>query len=136
MESELRTFTIVIAAHGPLAAGFLAAAEMICGPQDGLVALGLEPDESPDGFGARLRDAINVSDGPALVLADLPGGTPHTVASLVARDRPGTWVIAGANLGMRGGGGDERRSPRRCGRRSLGFDRAGRYRGLERAPGA
>ena len=96
----MRTFTIVIAAHGPLAAGFLAAAEMICGPQDGLVALGLEPDESPDGYGARLRDAINVSDGPALVLADLPGGTPHTVASLVARDRPGTWVIAGANLGI------------------------------------
>ena len=46
------------------------------------------------------REVVPMADGPVLVLTDLPGGTPHNVASVVARSRPETAVISGVNLGM------------------------------------
>jgi mannose/fructose/sorbose-specific phosphotransferase system IIA component len=93
-------FQVVIAAHGALAAAFLASSEMICGPQSHVIALGLEPHESPDGFADRLREALGAADAPTLILTDLQGGTPHNVARLVARDRPNTVIVAGINLGI------------------------------------
>jgi mannose/fructose-specific phosphotransferase system component IIA len=96
----VRPFRIVIAAHGLLAAAFLASAEMICGPQDGVVAVGLEPDDSPEGFAERLREALGPPETPALILTDLQGGTPHNVACLVARDRANTVSVSGVNLGV------------------------------------
>ena len=93
-------FQIVIAAHGSLAAAFRASAEMICGPQASIVALGLEPTESPEGFADRMREAIGPQGARTLLLTDLPGGTPNNVARLVARDRPNTVIVAGINLGI------------------------------------
>lgn len=96
----MRPFRIVIAAHGPLAAALLASAAMICGPQEDVVALGLEPDESPEGFAERMREAMGPPDTRTLLLTDLQGGTPHNVACLVARGRPNTVTVAGVNLGI------------------------------------
>ena len=97
---RVRPFRIVIAAHGPLAAAFLASAEMICGPDADVVALGLEPDERPEAFADRMREALGPADAHTLILTDLRGGTPHNVACLVARDRPNTVTVAGVNLGI------------------------------------
>ena len=95
-----RPFRIVIATHGGLAAAFRDSAQLICGPTEGVIALGLDPEDSPESFADRLRTEIGSLDGPVLVLTDLPGGTPHNVASVVARSRPQTAVISGVNLGM------------------------------------
>ncbi len=96
----MRPFRIVIAAHGSLAAAFLASATMICGPQEDVVALGLEPHESPEGFAERMREAMGPPEAGTLLLTDLQGGTPHNVACLVARGRPRTVTVAGVNLGI------------------------------------
>ena len=93
-------FRILIAAHGSLASAFRASSEMICGPLADVIALGLEPDESPDGFADRMREAIGEADTPILILTDLQGGTPHNVACLVVRGRLNAAVVAGVNLGI------------------------------------
>jgi PTS system mannose-specific IIA component len=96
----MRSFRIVIAAHGGLAAAFRESAEMICGPSAGIVAVGLDPEDSPESFGERLRIELAAGEGPVLILTDLPGGTPHNVANVVARGRPQTAVVSGVNLGI------------------------------------
>ena len=94
----MRGFRIVVASHGDLAAAFLAGAEMICGPIDDSVAVGLLPDHSPERYAELLRAAVG--SGACLILTDLRGGTPANVALLVARGRPNIVVVAGINLGM------------------------------------
>ena len=96
----MRPFRIVIAAHGSLATALLGSAEMICGPQDDAVALGLQPDDSPESFADRMRDALGGPDRATLLLTDLQGGTPHNVACLVARGRSDVAVVGGVNLGI------------------------------------
>lgn len=96
----MRPFRIVIAAHGSLAAAMLGSAEMICGPQEDVVALGLQPDDSPESFADRMRDAMGGPGAPTLLLTDLQGGTPHNVACLVARGRSDVAIVAGVNLGI------------------------------------
>jgi mannose/fructose-specific phosphotransferase system component IIA len=96
----MHRFRIVIAAHGGLAAAFRESAEMICGPTERIVALGLDPEDSPESFADRLRSELDAVTGPVLILTDLPGGTPHNVANVVARGRPKTAVLSGVNLGI------------------------------------
>jgi len=96
----LRSFRIVVAAHGPLAEALVASAAMICGRLDDVVALGLDPQDSPESFAERLRAALGPPEAPVLILADLQGGTPCNVACLVARDRASTAVVTGVNLGL------------------------------------
>jgi len=95
----MRTFRIVVAAHGELADAFVSAATLICGVLHDLRAVGLRPDDSPESFGERLSEALQ-GDGPVLVLTDLVGGTPHNVALVLARDRPAARVISGVNLAV------------------------------------
>lgn len=94
----MRGFRIVVASHGELAAAFVASAEMICGPLEDVAPVALRPEHSPEAYAELLRGAVG--DGPCLILADLAGGTPSNVATLVARGRPDVVSVAGANLGM------------------------------------
>ena len=96
----MRPFRIVVAAHGDLAAALIRSAEMICGPIEDAVPVALLVAHSPEQFAELLRAALDPVDRPALILADLQGGTPHNVACLVARGRPATATIAGVNLGI------------------------------------
>lgn len=93
-------FRIVLAAHGPLASGFLAAAELICGPLPNVAAVGLEATDSPESFGERLRAAMGDPQEPVLVLTDLRGGTPHNVACTIVRDHPQAALVSGINLAI------------------------------------
>lgn len=96
----MRPFDVVIAAHGPLAAAMLGAAEMICGAFDHATAIGLEPDETPEALLERLLSSLD-AERPTLVLTDLYGGTPHNVACTLHRRRTADIrCIAGANLGL------------------------------------
>jgi len=95
----MRSFRIVVAAHGDLADAFVSAATLICGVLHDLVAVGLRPDDSPESFGERLTDAI-AGEGPVLILTDLVGGTPHNVALSLARRLPAATLISGVNLAV------------------------------------
>lgn len=93
-------FRIVLAAHGALATGFLASAELICGPLPRVTAVPLEASDSPESFRERLVAAMGEADEPVLVLTDLRGGTPHNVAWTVVRDHPRAALVSGINLAI------------------------------------
>jgi len=95
----MRAFRIVVAAHGDLADAFVSAARLICGALHDLAPVGLQPEDSPETFGERLRAAA-AGDGPLLILTDLVGGTPHNVSLSVARHLPAATVISGVNLAV------------------------------------
>jgi mannose PTS system EIIA component len=112
----VRPFRIVVVTHGELAAALCATAELICGPLDGVTALGLDASAPPEELARELRAVLEPNVGPTadpttgsttgpgelptLVLADLAGGTPFNVASLVARQVPNVEVLGGTNLGL------------------------------------
>jgi mannose/fructose/sorbose-specific phosphotransferase system IIA component len=96
----MRAFRIVVAAHGDLAEAFVSAASLICGQIEGLHAVGLRPEDSPETFQERLREACGPDDEPLLILTDLVGGTPHNVAMTVVRRRPSAVLISGVNLAV------------------------------------
>lgn len=96
----MRAFRIVVAGHGDLAAGFLSAAALICGEIDGVEAVSLLPEDSPETFAARLATACGDPEQPVLVLTDLVGGTPHNVALAMVRRRSSAVLISGANLAV------------------------------------
>src|SRR5690349_152336 len=95
----MRTFRIVVAAHGELADAFVSAATLICGVLRDLRAVGLRPEDSPESFAERLSAVLPV-DAPVLILTDLVGGTPHNVALTLARRLPAATVISGVNLAV------------------------------------
>lgn len=91
---------IVLISHGSLAAGLLAAAEMIMGPQEAVEVIGLGPAENLDEFQDKLRQAARRVDrgGGTLVMVDLFGGSPGNTAAYLAQE--GTEVLTGSNLPM------------------------------------
>ena len=98
-QTARRPFRIVVVAHGSLAHSLVETAEGIHGPIEGVTALGLDPAESPEALAARLAAALDEDRRPALVLTDLRGGTPHNVATRLAR--PGrVECMAGVNLAL------------------------------------
>ena len=96
----MRAFRIVVAGHGDLAAALASAAQLICGRIDDLVAVGLDPTDSPESFAERLTAAAGDADTPLLFLTDLVGGTPHNVSLALVRRRPAAVVISGVNLAV------------------------------------
>jgi len=93
---------IVLVSHGPLAEGLKGAAEMIVGPQERFLAIGMDPAADLD----RLREQIEAAAADAsagdktevLVLVDLMGGSPANASAYLATN--GTVVLCGANLPM------------------------------------
>lgn len=71
----------------------------IVGPLHEVLAIGLEADESPEGFAERLAAVLGDDALPALVLIDLPSGTPDNVVTRLRRDR-GVMAITGVNLAL------------------------------------
>jgi mannose/fructose-specific phosphotransferase system component IIA len=99
-EVELRAFRIVLAGHGSLPAAQHATAELICGSIPDMVAVGLDPHETPDTYAEKMRAAIGHDGRRVLVLCDLLGGTPYNVASAIARRSARVVAVAGTNLAM------------------------------------
>jgi PTS system mannose-specific IIA component len=92
---------LVIVTHGGLASEFLAAMEHVVGPQRGVAAICIGPDDDME---RRRRDivdaagAVNDGDG-VILLTDMFGGTPSNLAiSVMEAGR--IEVIAGVNLPM------------------------------------
>lgn len=91
---------IVLVSHGSLAEGLKDAAEMIIGPQERLVAIGMAPHADLATLRGEIEAAITrVGDqGGALVLVDILGGSPANAGLHLANS--GTQVICGTNLPM------------------------------------
>jgi PTS system mannose-specific IIA component len=99
-----RPFRIVVVSHGRLAAALLASAKMICGRIPDAVAVCLKPEDSPETYRDRLMAAIGTDRKPVLILADIQGGTPYNVSSVLAGHAvttgPELALVCGVNLGM------------------------------------
>jgi mannose PTS system EIIA component len=92
---------LVLVTHGQLATEFVTAMEHVVGPQVGVAAICIGPDDDMEARRADIAQAIDdVETGRGvIVLTDLFGGTPSNLAiSLLETGR--VEVIAGINLPM------------------------------------
>lgn len=91
---------IVLVTHGALADALKNAAEMIIGPQEHFLAIGMGPADDLTILRGEIEAAVSAvekNDG-ALILVDLMGGSPAKASSHLAFS--GTQVICGVNLPM------------------------------------
>jgi PTS system mannose-specific IIA component len=92
---------LVIVTHGGLAREFKAAVEHVVGPQDGLEAICIGPEDDMEQRRRDILDAVGRVDkgSGVIVLTDMFGGTPSNLAISVMEDTK-VEVIAGVNLPM------------------------------------
>ena len=91
---------ILVLSHGEMAHGMIHSLNFLYGQAEGLRALCLYPEHSPEDFDAMLAEAVaevDTGDG-VLIFTDINGGTPANRALLLAAQRPDVEVIAGMNL--------------------------------------
>ncbi|MDZ4185510.1 MAG: PTS sugar transporter subunit IIA [Desulfuromonadales bacterium] len=93
---------LIIVTHGNLAQGFLDAAFMIIGPQQGAAALCTRRDDHPLDMEEKLRNkvaALSQDGDGVLVMTDIFGGTPTNIALPLLQ--PGqVEVLTGVSLPM------------------------------------
>ena len=91
---------ILVLSHGEMAHGMIHSLQFLFGQAEGLKALCLYPEHSPEAFDALLAEAVaEVDQGEGvLIFTDINGGTPANRALLLAATRPDIEVIAGPNL--------------------------------------
>ena len=92
---------LVIVTHGGLASEFLAAMEHVVGPQRGVAAICIGPEDDMELRRADIAAAVaRVDDGAGVILlTDLFGGTPSNLAISLLKAGE-IEVIAGVNLPM------------------------------------
>ncbi len=92
---------LVIVTHGRLAAEFVSAMEHVVGPQQGVRAICIGPDDDMERRRTEIVEAAKaVDDGDhVIILTDMFGGTPSNLA-ISAMDEAKAEVIAGLNLPM------------------------------------
>jgi PTS system mannose-specific IIA component len=92
---------IVLVTHGRLAQELVAAVEHVVGPQRGVIAICIGPDDDMEQRRKDILEGVKrVDEGQgAVVLTDMFGGTPSNLAISVM-DQAKVEVIAGVNLPM------------------------------------
>ena len=91
---------ILVLSHGDMAHGMIHSLNFLYGQAEGLRALCLYPEHSPEDFDAMLAEAVaemDTGDG-VLIFTDINGGTPANRALLLAAQRADVEVITGMNL--------------------------------------
>lgn len=91
---------ILVLSHGEMAHGMIHSLNFLYGQAEGLRALCLYPEHSPEDFDRLLAEAVaevDQGDG-VLIFTDINGGTPANRAMMLASARPDVEVIAGMNL--------------------------------------
>jgi PTS system mannose-specific IIA component len=92
---------LVIVTHGRLAEEFVLAMEHVVGPQSGVAAVCIGPEDDMEQRRTdilKAAGAVNTGDG-VILLTDMFGGTPSNLAISVM-EQTGAEVIAGLNLPM------------------------------------
>ncbi len=92
---------LVLVTHGGLATEFVAALEHVVGPQDGIQAVSIGPDDDMEQRRKDILKAVDTADEGkgVIVLTDMFGGTPSNLAISII-DSGNVEVIAGVNLPM------------------------------------
>lgn len=92
---------MVLVTHGRLAVEFIAALEHVVGPQTGVAAVCIGPEDDMEQRRREILESVaRVNDGDGVVLlTDMFGGTPSNLAISVL-DKANVEVIAGINLPM------------------------------------
>jgi PTS system mannose-specific IIA component len=92
---------LVIVTHGGLAAEFVSAMEHVVGPQRGVAAICIGPDDDMEQRRQDILDAAGaVDEGEGVILlTDMFGGTPSNLAISIM-EQTAAEVIAGLNLPM------------------------------------
>lgn len=90
---------IVIVTHGRLAEEFISVLEHVVGPQKGIAAVCMNPDDDLDTKRKEIVEKVKVVDSGAgvLLLTDMFGGTPSNLALSIIEDTK-VEAIAGINL--------------------------------------
>jgi mannose/fructose/sorbose-specific phosphotransferase system IIA component len=100
---------VLFVGHAELPDGVRSAVEMILGPQEALATVQLGPAADPAAVSqeiARALDEMTLDEramdpeAGALILADLPGGSPSNAAAAVFLERRQVRVVAGLSLPM------------------------------------
>jgi mannose/fructose/sorbose-specific phosphotransferase system IIA component len=103
-EAADQLLPVVFVGHGELPDGVRSAVEMILGPQEKLATVQLDPAADPAEVARRIAAALDdMGAGPdlgALILADLPGGSPSNSAAAVVLERRYVRLVAGLSLPM------------------------------------
>lgn len=92
---------VIIVSHGKYGEAMLKAAEIILGPQEDCVSIGVESAHEVESAVARLNDAaLRLDSGQGVIaLTDMFGGTPTNLAlSLLGQHK--AEVVTGVNLPM------------------------------------
>lgn len=91
---------IGILGHGGFPEGLRSAVELICGRQENMFAIGLNPEDSPESYAARVQTEMDRYGPEAqfLLFADLKGGTPCNIAARLLSDS--VVCLVGASLPM------------------------------------
>lgn len=92
---------IVIVAHGGLAAEFLAATQHVVGPQAGMRAISIGPEDDRRKREGEICDAADAVDqgGGVVIVTDMYGGSPSNL-SLCACRGGNRKILTGVNLPM------------------------------------
>ncbi len=92
---------LVLVTHGKLADEFIAAAEHVVGPQEGVRAICIGSDDNMEERRKDILQAVeDVDSGSGVILlTDMFGGTPSNLA-ISTMDKANVEVIAGVNLPM------------------------------------
>jgi len=96
----MRSFGLLIAAHGNLAKSVLESLEMLMGPQENTETVGLFPGMGSDDMRIAMEQKLDLLSGCAniLIAADLVGGTPANVAAELVALRPNLQLVGGFNM--------------------------------------
>ncbi|RFB05513.1 PTS sugar transporter subunit IIA [Parvularcula marina] len=92
---------LVVVSHGQFARELIAAAEHVVGPQPGIKAICIGPDDDMEERRDDIKRAVEEAGGGkgAIILTDMFGGTPSNLA-IAVMGKTGGEVIAGVNLPM------------------------------------
>lgn len=91
---------VVLVGHGGFPQGVLDGAEMILGPQEGMHAVGLSPDQDPDAVVEEVRRLRDEGGSPVLMLVDLFGGSPGNAVAAAFLREPDVAMVTGLSLPM------------------------------------
>ena len=95
---------VLFVGHAELPDGVRSAVEMILGPQDKLATVQLGPADDPAAVTRQIGQALDEMQvdpqAGALILADLPGGSPSNAAAAVFLERRHVRLVAGLSLPM------------------------------------
>ncbi|HPX32006.1 MAG TPA: PTS sugar transporter subunit IIA [Erysipelotrichaceae bacterium] len=92
---------ILLMSHGAMAEGMLESSKLFFGEDiPNIKALNLAPEDNPELFDERIREAVaEIDDGSGVIaMVDLLGGTPSNRSMFVLNDR--MQVITGMNFTM------------------------------------